>query len=352
MIFNHCIALHKRYYRLYHKSLNVNVLSKHLTKLKKLPKYAYWNLLGSQAIQDIAQRIDKGYKLFFRNQKHGIKSAPPSFKKVKKYSSFTLKQAGYKLLPGNKLIVAGQVYSYFKSQEIKGIVKTVTVKRDAVGDIYVFVVCETEDVIVKSRSGKSVGYDFGLKQFLTASDNNDVKSPLFFKQNMKKIRKLSKALSRKKKGSSNRKRARAELVRAHKKVANQRRDYHFKLAKEIANEYALVCLEDLNIKAMQRLWGRKISDLGHSQFVGILRHQCSKVGSQVIQIPRFYPSSKTCFDCSYVLDELPLAVREWTCPACGTTHDRDRNASKVIEKVGTSTIGVKPVRPAIAGVAC
>ena len=98
LLASHCIALHKRYYRMYKKSLNVYSLQKHLTKLKKLDKYSHWNQLGSQAIQDIADRIDKAYKLFFRNQKHGIKSGTPNFKKRRNYKSFTLKQAGYKLL--------------------------------------------------------------------------------------------------------------------------------------------------------------------------------------------------------------------------------------------------------------
>ena len=103
IIYNQCIALHKRYYRRYEKYLNCARLQKHITKLKKRPKYAFWNLVGSQAIQDICQRIDNAYKLFFRNLKHGVKTAPPTFKKVKKYKSFTLKQAGWKLLDGNNV---------------------------------------------------------------------------------------------------------------------------------------------------------------------------------------------------------------------------------------------------------
>jgi putative transposase len=143
---------------------------KHLTKLKKLPKYEYWNLLGSQAIQDIVQRIDKAYKLFFRNLAHGIKAAPPSFKKVKKYKSFTLKQAGYKLLEGNKILIGKQIFHYFKSREIEGEIKTVTIGRDPPGDIYIYFVCETKENEVLPRTGNSVGFDFGLKTFLQGSD--------------------------------------------------------------------------------------------------------------------------------------------------------------------------------------
>ena len=98
IIYNHCIALHKRYYRLFKKSLNIYKLQKHLTKLKKIGKFSYFKEVGSQAIQDITQRIDRACKLFFRNLKHKIRTAPPSFKKIRKYKSFTLKQAGWKLL--------------------------------------------------------------------------------------------------------------------------------------------------------------------------------------------------------------------------------------------------------------
>lgn len=155
ILYNHCIALHKRYYRRYGKTLNVYALMKHLTKLKKLPKYAEWNSLGSQAIQDIAQRIDKTYKLFFRNRKHGIKSSPPSFKKVKKYKSYTLKQAGYKLYPDNSIKIGDRIYTFHKSREIEGTVKTLTIKRDALGDLYICIACETERHEILPRTGKS-----------------------------------------------------------------------------------------------------------------------------------------------------------------------------------------------------
>ena len=349
-IYNHLIALHKRYYRLYGKHLNVNKLMKHITKLKKQKRFAFWNQLGSQAIQDIAQRIERSYRLFFEKSKRGIKTASPSFKKIKKYKSFTLKQAGYRLLEGNKIVIMDNVYKYFKSRDIEGRIKTLTVKRDSLGDIYIYLTCETEEAAVEPRSGKSVGLDFGLKQFLTASDGKIIESPFFFKQGMKEIRRLNRILSRKKKGSNNCKRALLDLARAHKKIANRRRDYHFKLAKKLAEEYTLICIEELNIKAMQRLWGRKVSDLGHSQFANILKRQCAKTGSTVAEIPRFYPSSKTCSDCGYVVDGLPLNVREWVCPECGSIHDRDLNAAVNILRVGASTLAGEGVRPASAGV--
>lgn len=344
-IYNHLIALHKRYYRMYGKHLNVYKIMKHITKLKRTKRFAYWNNLGSQAIQNIAERIDGSYKLFFKNRSRGIKSSPPSFKKISKYRSFTLKQSGYKFFEDNRIKIGDKTYRYFKSRSIEGKVKTVTVKRDSLGDIYIYVTCETKAPEIKPRPGKIVGLDFGLRNFLTTSDGYVIESPLFFKRSAGKIRSLNKALSRKKKGSGNSKRAKLKLARAHRKIANQRRDYHFKLAKRLSEEYSLICVEDLNVKAMQALWGRKISDLGHSRFLNILEHQCSKTGTEFVRIPRFYPSSKTCSACGYILEELSLNTRSWTCPNCKTKHDRDVNAAVNILKVGASTCREKDVRP-------
>lgn len=337
-IYNHCIALHKRYYRLYHRSLNLYVLQKHLTKLKKIPRFFYLKEIGSQAVQDIAQRIDRAYKLFFRNLKQKVRTAPPSFKKVRKYKSYTLKQAGWKLLERNVVQIGTQKYRYFKSRAIEGVVKTVTIKRDALGDIYLYFVCETAENEVLARTGKSVGYDFGLTQFLTASDGKDLEAPLFFKKNANAVRRAGRELSRKRKGSTHRERAQLALVRLHKKTANQRKDFHFKLANAICGEYALVCIEDLNLRGMQKRWGRKISDYGFADFVKILAHQAGKMGTTIQKVDRYYASSQTCHICGKQNPGTKdLRVREWTCPHCGTAHDRDRNAAKNILKVGAST---------------
>ena len=337
LVYNHCIALHKRYYKLLGKSLNMYQLQKHLTKLKKISKFAYLKEIGSQAVQDITQRIDRAYKLFFRNLKHKIRTAPPSFKKVKKYKSFTLKQAGWKLNEADNSIVIGkQRYRYVKSREINGKVKILTVKRDALGDIYLYFVCETSDPEVLARTGKSVGFDFGLKMFLNASDDNDIASPLFFRQNANAIKSASRNLSRKVKGSNNRKRAKLALARLHKRVANQRDNFHWQAAHRLVAEYALICLEDLNLKAMQKRFGRKISDLGFADFVNKLKYMAYRTGASVVEIDRFYPSSQLCSDCGYQNYETKnLKIREWTCPKCGSTHNRDRNASINIEREGT-----------------
>ena len=169
-------------------------------------------------------------------------------------------------------------------------------------------------------------------------DNEDIKAPLFFKQNANDIKKANRILSRKKKGSNHRRLAKIAFARLHKKISNQRKDFHFKLANKICSEYALICIEDLNIKGMQKRWGRKISDYGFSEFIKILEYKAREIGSIVQKIDRYYPSSQICHVCGTKNPETKnLAVREWICAKCKTSHDRDKNAAINIWKVGAST---------------
>ena len=347
LIYNHCIALHKRYYNLYGKHLKKYDLEKHLTKLKRSKNFSYLKEIGSQSVQDIADRIERAYNLFYRNRKNKRKASPPNFKKVRKYKSFTLKQSGWKIDEETVTIRIGrEKYKYFQSRRIEGKIKTVTIKRDAVGDIYIYVVSDFSEEIIMERTGKSVGYDFGLKRFLTASDGKDIESPMFFVKNAKKIKSKSKKLSTKKEHSKNRNKARLELARAYKKTVNQRKDFHFKTARKICEEYAVVCFEDLNLSGMKKRHGRKVSDLGFYNFLQILKYEAQKFGTQIIFIDRWYASSQICSKCGHKNSKVKdLRIREWKCPKCGAEHNRDRNASINILRVGASTLGVDEVRP-------
>jgi len=351
-VYNHCIALHRCYYRIFGKYLSKYDLQKHLTKLKCLEKYTSWNTIGSQAIQDITDRIDRAYKLFFDNlkmrEKRKIKRmiAPPSFKKHSKYKSMTLKQAGYSVLESNQIKIGKKIFKFSKSREIQGEVKTLTIKRNPLGEIFLFLSCELPEIqATRTMTGKSAGFDFGLKTFLTSSDEFDIEAPLFFKQAQKSVASASKNLSRKKKGSEHSRKARLSLARVHEQIANRRRDYQFKLAKKLATTYDLLCFEDLHIDGMKRLWGKKVSDLGFSKFVKILKYVCSQTGSKIKVIDRFYPSSKQCHQCLWIKDDLSLRDRVWQCCQCQTVHARDRNAAINIFREGASSLGVGNVRP-------
>lgn len=333
VIYNKCIALHKRYYRMFGKYLNCAKLQKHIARLRK--RNPFWQLVGSQAVQDICQRIDKAYQLFFKFHKRGVR--PPGFKKVRRYKSFTLKQAGYKFLGSNRIRIGDRVYQYWNSQEIGGSIKTVTVKRSPLGEMFLVVVADGDGGDgVSLKTGKTAGFDFGLKTFLTTSDGEKIESPQFLKSNIARLRKASRNHSRKQKSSANRERARKDLARVHEDISNQRRDWFWKLAHRLTDQYDALYFETLNLDGMKRLWGRKISDLAFAEFLEILKWVAKKKHKYVGFIDRWYPSSKTCSHCGHVHKQLELSDRWWRCPSCHSVNDRDENAAINIKAVGAS----------------
>lgn len=324
---------------MYKKTLPLYDLQKHITKLKKKPKYSYWKQLDAQAVQDVAERVERSYKAFFGHIKKGKsgKKSPPKFKKVTKYSSFTLKHNNYSFHDNNIITIMKKDYKYFKNQELQGKIKTVTVKRDRLGDFYIFVVVEQE-MEINSRTGNAVGIDFGMKHFLNLDNYSVIDSPEYFKQNIEKLRKAHRKVSRCKKGSNNRKRAIKELDRIYRKISNSRKDWFYKLANSLTKEYSIICIEDLNLEGMKKLWGRKISDLSYGEFVQILEWEALKNGSKVVKIDRFAPSSKACHCCGFINDDLTLNDRSWVCPSCGEHLDRDVNAAINIRNLGLAKL--------------
>ncbi|MEH2376711.1 RNA-guided endonuclease InsQ/TnpB family protein [Nostoc sp.] len=348
VIYNHCIALHKRYYRMWGKHLNCAKLQSHIAKVRK--RNSFWQLVGSQAVQDICQRIEKVYQLFFSHNKNGC--CPPGFKKVRKYKSFTLKQAGYKFLGGNRIKIGSRVYQFCQSRQIEGTVKTLTIKRTPLGELFLVVVVDNcAEPEFKVKTGKIAGFDFGLKTFLTCSDDTKIESPQFLKQSLNAIKKASRHHSKKLKGSANREKARKNLVRKYEDISNSRRDWFWKLAHELTDKFDVLCFETLNLRGMQRLWGRKISDLAFGEFLQILQWVAKKKHKQLVYIDRWYPSSKTCSSCGHLLESLDLSVREWRCCCCQSVNGRDENAAKNIQIVGASTIKLGDVRQSETAIA-
>lgn len=352
-IYNHCIALHNRYYRRYGKYLNVYQLQKHITKLKRQEKFQRWSEVPSQSIQDITQRIDKGFKKFFDDLKKKIKSSPPKFKKRFKYKSFTLKQAGYKFLEG-EICIGKRLYKFFNSRKLNGEIKTITIKRFPTGSIYIFL-SVTEEISdpekINSETGKIAGFDFGCETFLWSSDEKDIDMPLFFKKSKKMLVKANRFLSSKKKGSNNRKKARLNLARIHEKVCNRRLDYHFKLANRLTDEYDCLFFETLDLKFMNG-HHKKIGDLGFYSFIQIMKYYAHIKGKVVHQIDKWFPSSKTCSSCLYVHKDLGRYEKQWVCPSCGDFHDRNRNASHNIKREGASSLSLEQVITAYASTVC
>lgn len=237
------------------------------------------------------------------------------------------------------LTINGKRYRYFDSRPLKGKVKTLTVKRDNLGDIYIFAVTQEECNEVLPRAGKAVGMDFGLKHFLNLDDGSVIDSPQWYKASLKELKTIQRHISRCKAGSNNRKKAIKELNRIYRKMCNQRTDWFFKTAYQLIGDYAIICIEDLNLAGMQKLWGRKINDIAFGEFVQILEWAASNCGTEIVKIDRFAPSSKCCSRCGYIYTKLTLKQREWDCPSCGTHHERDVNAAINICRMGLVQMG-------------
>ena len=191
--------------------------------------------------------------------------------------------------------------------------------------------------------------DFGLKRYLTGYNGHDIDPPQFFKRSLNAIKRANRNHSRKQERSNNREGARLDLARKHRKIANEREDFHWKLAHLLTNLYDEIRLEDLNLQGMKALWGCKVSDLGFADFVKKLIYIAQKKGVKITFIDKWYPSSKICSACETVNEALNLRDKTWQCSDCGAVHDRDRNAAINIYRVGASTLEGEVVRPFLHG---
>ena len=197
---------------------------------------------------------------------------------------------------------------------------------------FVSVAVELQDIIKpQPKTDKQVGIDLGITDLATLSNGEKVQAPKPLKAKLNKLKRLSKSLSRKQKGSKNREKAKTKLSRLHFKISNIRKDFLHKLTTSLVKSYDVICLENLNIKGMvkNRKLSRAINDLGFYEFKRQLIYKANQWGKTIKELDRFYPSSKTCSCCGFIMDKanLTLAVRYWTCPNCKTSHDRDVNAS-------------------------
>ena len=350
VIFNHCVALQRRYYRMFGGYIGKTRLQSHIARLRR--NNPEWQKLGSQAVQQIVERLDNAYQRFFKwvKTRQPPRYSPPRFKKVSKYSSFTLKQAGWKLLEGNQIKIGDVVYRFVKSREMEGQIKTVTVKRNSLGKMYVcFSLVQEQPQPKRATTGKIGGFDFGLKTFLVDHEDGEYLSPQFLKAELANLRQASRKLSSKRKGSNNRRKARVNLALKHETVSNKRRDSHFKLSHRLLDNFDVLVFEDLHIRAMQRLWGRKVSDLGFADFVSILEHLAAKRGKRVLKTDCFEPTSQVCSECEN-RQPIPLRQRTFECGSCGLVLDRDHNAARNIYRVGASTLGLDGVKlPCLSG---
>lgn len=317
-------------------------LSKRLiTQAKKTPERAWLANAPVGVMQHALRDLDQAYRNFFDSlsgKRKGPKIGAPRFKSKRdnrQVARYTRSDA-FRVLPNGKLRLpkVGEVAVRW-SRALPSDPSSVTVIKDAAGRYFASFVVQTDPSEVLPETTPEIGIDLGLTHFAVMSDGRKVTAPKFFRRAERKLRKAQQALSRKAKGSNNRKKAVVKVARAHARTAAARRDFHHKLSTTIIRENQAVHVEDLAVNGLGRTrLAKSVHDAGWSQFVSMLEYKAARYGRTFARVDRFFPSSQLCSACGFKDGPKPLAVRTWTCGNCETTHDRDINAARNIKTEG------------------
>lgn len=335
-VYNWALAKRRDHYEATKKTLSYKEISAALTQLKKQEDTCWLKDAHAQSLQQALRDMDTAYKNFFAKR-----AKFPRFKsKRDNIQSFRVPQ---RVKIKDKQVYVPKVgwVKLYHSQEIDGTTKSATFKRDALGHWYVSLVVEftMPDVPLSPANPENVvGIDLGLKDFCTLSNGIKEEATKFYRKTERRLAKAQKALSRKKKGSKNREKARLRVTKLHAKVRNQRQDALHKLTHHLATTYEGFCIEDLSVKGLARTkLAKSINDAAFGEFRRQLEYKALWYRKHLAVIDRFFPSSKQCSACGAINKDLTLSDRTWTC-SCGKTHDRDYNAATNIKNEGLKQI--------------
>ena len=284
--------------------------------------------VDSLALANAQMNLQTAYNNFFKRPEVGF----PKFKSKKLHKdSYTTNNQNGTVAISDKYIKLPKIGSVKikKHRTFDGLIKSVTISKNPSGKYYVSVLVEQMDKEKLSESESAIGIDLGLKEFCITSDGEMIENPRYLQKSENRLRKLQKDLSRCNKGSKNREKCRIKVARQYEKITNQRKDFLHKLSKRFIDENQIICLEDLSVKNMMsdHQIAKSIADVSWSKFVRQLKYKADWYGREIIQIDKWYPSSQICSTCGYKSGKKELHVREWTCPECGTLHERDVNAA-------------------------
>lgn len=298
-------------------------------------KNANFNGIYAHCLQDVLRRLDKSFKAFFRRVKAGEKPGYPRFKGKGWYKSFTYpdSETGYKI-DGLKLTLSkiGPI-RIFKHREVEGKIKTCTIKKDKLGHWYAILEAEMEDV-PQIEPKTVIGVDVGLKSLVALSTGETIQYPKYYIRDEKKLAVAQQSLSRKKKGSNNRQKAKIEVVRLHQKIQNHRDEFLHQVARKLVDSADLIVFENLNIQGMLKNHhlAKHIQDHAWGKLIQFTQSKAEKAGKIVELVEARYTSQK-CSQCGIMVPKT-LAERVHLCPNCGLEIDRDINASLNIVTLG------------------
>ncbi|WP_201770208.1 RNA-guided endonuclease InsQ/TnpB family protein [Leptospirillum ferriphilum] len=304
-----------------------------LTDLKADPDLAFLGEVSSVPLQQALRHQQRAYDNFFSGR-----AGKPRFKRKDDVQSAVFMNNAFTLDKQNLVLAKMKESLNIRWSRVlpkAAKVSSVCVTKDPACRYFVSLNFEDE-VSAKSVLDTKVGIDLGVASFATLSTGEKIDAPDFFRKDEKTLAFWQRRLARKKKGSQNRRKARRKVARIHARVADRRHDFLHKLSTRLVNENQVLAFESLSVKNMlkNRHLSKSIADASWSEFLRQIEYKAAWYGRQILSCGRFFPSSKTCSHCGFVLPELSLSVREWTCPDCGATHDRDVNAARNILTAG------------------
>jgi putative transposase len=346
-IYNWALALKNQAYQEEGKRLSYNDISACLPVLKQQAETAWLAEVSSVPLQQSLRHLDRAFVNFFAGR-----AKYPRFKSKKRDSqAATYTAAAFTWKDGSLTLAKMDTpldIRWSRPLPAGAMPSTVTVRRDNAGRYFVSFLVEAT-IVPLPPSPEQIGADLGLTSMVITSKGEKVGNPRFFAADEKKLALAQKRHARKQKGSRNREKARRKVAKVHARIADRRRDYQHKLSTRLIRENQVICVESLAVKNMMqnRSLAKAIADVGWGEFVRQLAYKAQWYGRRLIKIDRWFPSSKRCSCCGYVLEDLDLEVRTWVCPACGTHHDRDVNAANAVltEGLRLSAAGLAVLLP-------
>ena len=307
------------------KTINYNASSAAWTKHRNDPHFLWLSQTSSVPQQQALRHLQAAYSRFFSKS-----GGYPTFKKKRGKQAAEYARTGFKYDVKNRnLSVSGLGrLDIHWSRAFRSNPTTVTITKDCAGRYFVRL-CLDEPVKCLPKTGQAVGIDLGVSRLATLSTGERVPNPKYLAKNLNRIKWMQHRLARQCKGSNRYRRQQLRIARLHAHVADSRKDYLNKLTTDLVKRFDTLCIEDLNVRGMtaNHYLARAISDVGMSAFRSMLTYKCAWYGKDLKVVDRYFPSSKRCHACGYISERLPLDVRQWVCPECGQTHDRDENAA-------------------------
>jgi putative transposase len=305
-----------------------------LTAWKKEEELDFLNSVSSVPLQQGLRNLQAAFTNFFAGR-----AKYPNFKKKHHGGSAQFTKAGFRWKDGQVFLAkCTEPLPIRWSKQIpqRCVPSSITVKLTPAGRWYASILVDDLTIQPLPFTDKAIGLDVGIASLIATSDGDKIVNPKHFNKLRKKLKRKQKALARKQKGSKNREKARIAVAHVYAQIVDARTDFLHKLTTQLVRENQTIAVEDLAVKNLVKnhKLALAISDASWGELIRQLRYKCHWYGRDLIKIDRWFPSSKRCGNCGHVVEKLPLSVREWECPNCGTNHDRDINAAKNILAAG------------------